>query len=299
MAGKENNEFDSLFDEMAVEVPQSVESKAELFDFDDGIPSEKEEEQITPPNGSVAEHTPETRHEEMPGQKRRSSEDFSRDMDALLLTAQSSMIIDGMRGLTKKDFSTATLQVYLEAVKGVDLIIKILARNPGSYYKLSKIIDNDMDCKEVETLAFQIYHKKHKEAPDDDEKKLKAFEEMKFMLVTAYNKSLISSSIASNKKYFLLSGNLDQDKLTQQAMSNNAVLRADVARFRHHLKIAIDLLKRGDYEIGTGLRGKDVSIFIIKTSQLLSYYYLVTGNAEGEKYYRRMHETYKKYFIVR
>ncbi|MBP7604386.1 MAG: hypothetical protein KBA15_10680, partial [Spirochaetes bacterium] len=42
---------------------------------------------------------------ERPEPRRRSSKDFNPDMDALLLTAQSAMIIEGMKNYTQGNFS--------------------------------------------------------------------------------------------------------------------------------------------------------------------------------------------------
>jgi len=111
-----------------------------------------------PPRKSPAE--PDTPGpEQLLEPKRRSSKDFNPDMDMLLLTAQSPMIIEGMKSYTKGDFSSSTLSVYTEALKGVSLYIKILDRNPKNYYKLKALIDSDTDCKEVEDIAFNLYKK--------------------------------------------------------------------------------------------------------------------------------------------
>lgn len=38
---------------------------------------------------------------------------------------------------------------------------------------------------------------------------------------------------------------------------------------------------------------------MIRASQLLAYYYLAVGDGNAEEYYRRMHDNYKKYFVIR
>ncbi|HDP81235.1 MAG TPA: hypothetical protein ENN21_10385 [Spirochaetes bacterium] len=231
--------------------------------------------------------------------KRRSSKDFNPDMDMLLLTAQSPMIIEGMKSYTRGDFSSSTLSIYTEALKGVSLYIKILDRNPKNYYKLKALIDSDTDCKEVEEIAFNLYKKLHNTAPEADHEKLSAFEKFESLFRDAANKASISNSMKSLKKYMLMSGSIDEIKVKDRFNCGAPELASDIKNFEQHIKLAHDLLQKGKGEIAKGLKGRDLNIYIIKTSYLLYYYYTISGNDEKADYFGRIHNNYKKYFIIR
>lgn len=302
------DEFDSLFDDEPSDGKKSKEID-ELFTFDEPQapepkrPSAPETKRPSAPEPRppARPHEDETESHPVTQQphKRRSSEDFQPDMDALVITAQSPLIIEGMKCLTVKDFTANTTQIYAEALKGVEVFIKILERNPNNYNKLSAVINTDQDCKEIETVAFKLYKTKNRVMPESDNQRLKAYEMLKNRLKIGYNKALLSSSMLAIKKYFLLSGTLDQEKITQMVLNNNKELKTDVIKFIQHLNISVQLMKIGDYEITRGLRGRDLNTFVIRASQLLAYYYLAVGDGKAEEYYRRMHENYKKYFIIR
>jgi len=235
-------------------------------------------------------------HEEI---KKRTSRDFEPDMDAILITAQSPMIIEGMKYMTLKDFSSRRHQVYAEAIKGIDLFIKIIERNPNNYHKLAAIINTDIDCKEVEKTAFNLYKIKCSELPENDLQKLHSFQIFREKLKTAYKKTLISSTMVHLKKYYLMSGGLDQEKLNRLVKDNDPGIKDEINKIGQHVQIAVELLKGNDFEIAKGMKGKDANIFIIKSSQLLYYYYTITHNKDASDYYRRLYNTYKKYFIVK
>ncbi len=230
---------------------------------------------------------------------RRTSKDFAPDMDALLITAQSSMIIEGMKYMTGNKYDSKSLPVYTEAIKGIELYITILERNPNNYHKLSSIISQDIDCREVERLSFQLFKNKHGESPETDIHKLKAYELFRDRLKNAYYKALISATMIGMKKYFLLSGGIDEEKLSELIRKNDNSLKTDIAKISQQINIAIKLLKHGNAEINRGMKGKDMNIFIIKASQILQYCQQAMGKPESAGYYQRLHETYKKYFIVR
>lgn len=293
------DEFESLFDEEPSGQPGKKEPD-DLFTFDEHgheTPEEKKPRQTEPPPRPAADDMPPVRR--VQPAKRRTSEDFQPDMDALVITAQSPLIIEGMKCLQMKDFTANTLHIYSEAMKGAEVFIKILERNPNNYYKLSPVINSDSDCKEIETVAFALYRAKHHELPDGDTHILKAYEMLRNRLKIGYNKALVSTSMLSIKKYFHLSGTLDQEKISSMVLNNNKELKSDVIKFIQHLNIAVQLMKIGDFEITKGLRGRDINTFVIRTSQLLTYYYLAVGDTKAEDYYRRMHDNYKKYFIIR
>ncbi|MBN2401648.1 MAG: hypothetical protein JXN64_04545 [Spirochaetes bacterium] len=231
--------------------------------------------------------------------KKRTISDFEPDMDALLMTAQSSMIIEGMELFENKNFASETLQIYLEAVKGVDLYIKILNRNPNNYRKLKSLIDVDIDCQQVEKIAFDLYKKEYDTTPDTDREKLEAFELFKKIFKQSVNKASISKSMKLLRKYFLLSGGLDVEKIQEQINVDSIEIKKDINYFHQHLKIALNMIKKDEGEITRGLRGRDLNVFITKASEFLGYYYKLLENIKVSDYYFRIHNIYKKYFIMK
>jgi len=59
------------------------------------------------------------------------------------------------------------------------------------------------------------------------------------------------------------------------------------------------MLKRGGSEFAKGVSGKNISIFIIKATDLLTQYYQRAGNRQLADNYARINENYKKYFVIR
>jgi hypothetical protein len=230
---------------------------------------------------------------------KRSSKDFNPDMDALLMTAQSPMILEGMKHYTQGNFSSQTMPVYLEALKGIALYIKILDRNPNNFNKLQKLIDADMDCKEVETIAFNLFKMIHGRQPENDQEKLVSFERFEQLFREAVNKASISNSMKLLKKYLLMSGSLDEVKVRDLFKRGNVDLKADVNNLAQHLQLGLDLMKKGRHEIAKGLKGRDLNIYVIKASYLMYYYYSLSGNETLADHYARLHNNYKKYFIIR
>ncbi len=252
-----------------------------------------------PARRDAAPPPPPVREIESSEPRRRSSKDFNPDMDALLLTAQSPMIIEGMKGYTQGNFSSTTLPVYMEALKGVALYTKILDRNPNNYNKLKELIDSDTDCKEVESIAFNMYRKMHGVDPDSYQEKLAAFEKFELLFKEAVNKASVSNSMRLLKKYLLMSGSLDEVKVRNSFSAGSADFANDVQNFVQHIKLAHEMVKKGKCEISKGLKGRDINIYIIKTSYLLYFYYTLAGNPDLAEYYGRVHSNYKKYFIIR
>jgi len=298
------DEFDSLFEDKPVDDKQSKEID-ELFTFEEHLPPEpakkpaKSSQPARPQKGAAAASGPAPSSRPARPQKKRTSEDFQPDMDALVITAQSPLIIEGIKCLSLKDFGANTLQIYTEAMRGVEVFIKILERNPNNYFKLSVVINSDTDCKEIESVAFRLYKMKFREVPETESHILKAYEMLRNRLKIGYNKALVSTSMLSIKKYFHQSGVLDQEKISQMIAANSAEMREDVLRYTQHMNIAMQLMKIGDFEITRGLRGRDLNTFAIRASSFLASYYQATGDAKSEDYYRRTHENYKKYFVIR
>ncbi|TAL32932.1 MAG: hypothetical protein EPN93_14780 [Spirochaetes bacterium] len=241
------------------------------------------------PGFEEVEHTP----------QRRSSKDFNPDMDALLMTAQSPMILEGMKYYTQGNFSSQTMPVYLEALKGIALYIKILDRNPANFNKLQKLIDADSDCKEVETIAFNLFKMIHGRHPENDQEKLVSFERFEQLFKEAASKASISNSMKLLKKYLLMSGSIDELKVRDLFKRGNTDLKADINNLAQHLQLGLDLMKKGRHEIAKGLKGRDLNIYVIKASYLLYLFYSLAGNENLADHYARLHNNYKKYFIIR
>ncbi len=206
-----------------------------------------------PPRRAAA--PPPVREIDNVGPRKRSSKDFNPDMDALLLTAQSSMIIEGMKNYTQSNFSSATLPVYMEALKGVALYTKILDRNPNNYNKLKELIDSDIDCREVESTAFNMYKMMHSVEPDSYQEKLAAFEKFELLFREAVNKASVSNSMRLLKKYLLMSGSLDEVRVRNLFKANNAEFALDIQNFIQHIKMAHEMVKTGKCEYLEGPQG--------------------------------------------
>jgi len=231
--------------------------------------------------------------------KKRGFLDFEPDMDTILITAQSPMIIEGLRCYLRKDFSSANATSFREALRGVELYMKILERNPDNYQKLKKIIDSDIDCEEVEKTAFNLFKRIHGHLPETYTEKLEAFEMLKNLITKALDRSLISESLVRIKKYFLLSGGVDIDKLNECIMNNDIEFKSFVNQLHQQINTAMSMLKWGASEFAKGVSGKNISIFIIKATDLLTQYYQRAGNRQLADNYARINENYKKYFVIR
>lgn len=271
-----DNIFEELFDE----------TKIDEFTFDEAHEPQDVPEAI--PDEST-----------VPPSKKRSFKDFQPDMDALLITAQSPMIIEGMKKYTNKDFSASTLPVYLEALKGVELYITIIDRNPQNYHKLKAVINSDLDCQEVEKTAFNLYATIHGQQPETYPEKVDAFEKFKSMFRDAVNRATISTSMKDIKKYFLISGGLDEIKIQGLVQEDDSELKKDAAKLTQTLKVAINYLERGNIEIIKGLKGRDLNSYVVKGSNLLSYYYSQIGNEKLADYFKRVNNIYSKYYVIR
>lgn len=231
--------------------------------------------------------------------QKRTSADFEPDMEQILVTAQSSMIIEGMKLISQHDFKSKNTGIFSEAIKGVELYMKILERNPENYRKMMTMLSSDADCMDVQKITFNLYKNVYGEFPDSDSQKLNGFELIKERLQNGYNKSLIASSLITIKKYYLLSGSLDTIKIDQTLAASPDNLKKEMNCYTRHINIARELIKSGNYEINKGMKGRELNVFIIKSSQLLEYYYTITGNTEYAAFYQRLNENFKKYFIVR
>ncbi len=280
----DDSDFDNLFDDVETaskEIPEIQplhEEPARII-----VNIEDESPKKSPP---------------VPGRKR-TAEDFEPDMDALLLTAQSPMIIEGMEYYDKKQFSAETHRIYTEALNGVDLYVKILIRNPKNYRKLKSQIDADPDCQQVEKIAFGLFHKEYERIPETDKEKLEAFALFKHIFKQSIDKAAINKSIKTIRKYFLLSGDIDYEKFHKYLENDSAGTGRDLNHFHRHLRLALAMLKKGDSEITKGLKGRDLNFFIIKSSELLGYYHKLHENIKSSDYFYRIHNIYKKYYIIK
>ncbi|HPJ37807.1 MAG TPA: hypothetical protein PK253_04155 [Spirochaetota bacterium] len=237
--------------------------------------------------------------DEPAGEKKRSSKDFELNMDAILLTAQSAMIIEGIKHYADKEFGPHTLPVYKEALSGIDLYIKLIDRNPGNYIKLKRIIDTDYDCQKVENTVFNLYKKIFRQLPESNQEKVVAFEKFRQLFANAVEKATISVSTKILKKYYLLSGGLDEKKIFSLIQNNNMEIKSDVNSLHQNIKTAIDMVNKGNFEIVKGLRGKDLNAYIINASHFLNFYFKNIRNEQVANYYARIYDNFKRYFITK
>jgi len=292
MPDKKSNDFDDLFGDDRRRKDDIHEEEAVSFEDIDFNDDALDGADTSSPG------TPGT--DDLPlAKKKRSSDDFEADMDALLLTAQSPMIIEGMKYLTMKEYTAGRLPVFAEAIKGVELFITILRRNPKKYFKLANMMKNDIDYKEVEKTAFNLYNIKFKATPVIEDHILRAYELLKDKLRAGYEKSLISKTSAEIKKFFLLSGGINTDVIREATFANDPAFKAEITNINQRINAAINIMKSNNPEIAKGLKGRDVNIFIIKASEMLAYYYRTIGNTEASEYYNRVYNNHKKYHIIR
>jgi len=271
----------------------------DLFKLDDEI--EEKKQKVTDKTRITDEYIDDFKPEKESTDNihKRSSRDFQPDMDALLITAQSSMIIEGMKKYTERDFSSGNLPIYLEALNGVNLYIKILDRNPKNYHKLKAVINADPDCQEVESIAFNLYKKIFGNEPESDQEKLVAFEKFSALFKDAVNRATIATSMKDIKKYFLLSGGLDEIKVSQLVASNDQELKKDISNLQRYIALGLAYIEKGNVEIIKGLRGRDLNNYVVRGSQLLAYYYKLIKNERLADYYARINSIYSKYFVVK
>ena len=291
MPGSDKFDFDSLIED------QSPDTGDDFFLFDaepeikKNSETKKKDLEPAPPEKKGEENNLHL--------QKRSSADFSPDMDALLLTAQSSMIVEAMKLISIHDFKSKNIPVFSEAIKGIDLYIKILERNPANFNKLTSLLSIDQDCMDVQKVTFNLFRNTTGELPETDSKKLKAFELINEKLKNAYNKSLIASSIKSIKKYCLLSGSIDPSKIDNEIQNDPSGLKNQINIYMNHINIGRQMIKSGNSEIIKGMKGKELNVFIINATRMLSYYFSCTGETELSSFYTKLHENFKKYFIVR
>ncbi len=231
--------------------------------------------------------------------RKRSSADFSPDMDLLLLTAQSSMILEGMNLILKHDFKSSNLSTFSEAIKGVDLHLKILQRNPENYKKLSVMLSKDRDCMEVQNITFNLYKNLYDEPPETESQKQRAFELIRDTLYNGYSKSLVSLALIEIKRFYLMTGDPDFAKIDEVIQTRKDKGASYFFKLEKHVNIARNLLKTGNFEINKGMKGREINIFIVKASQILFYYFSKTNYNDKANFYNKLYENFKKYFIVK
>lgn len=235
----------------------------------------------------------------MTSASKRSSADFEPDMDLLLITAQTPMIIEAMKLISQHDFRSKNTVIFSEAIKGIQLYMKILERNPENYRKVSAMLASDPDFRDLLKITSNLFRNIYNELPTSDSHNLKAFELVKDHLDIALKKSLISSSLISLKKYFLLSGSPDMGKIDSAIKETPDKIRYEFTGYGRHVNIARELIKSGNYEINKGMKGKEMNVFIVRATMLLIYYYTQTGETQYASYYQRLHDNFKKYFVIR
>ncbi len=276
-----DDDFNDLFDEDFGESSGKKGKQKSSIENDSGFSLE-----------DIASSTPE------PPARKRTAKDFEPDMDALLMTAQSSMIIEGIKHYQNKNYASETLQAYIEAQKGVELYIKILNRHPENYMKLKTLIDSDIDCQKVEMVAFNLFKQTYNDIAETADEKIKAFELLHNLLKESVQKAAITNSNKKLKRYYLISGGIDRERVMSYLRKGDLELKTDIKEMHTNVKLALDLLKRGNIEIAAGMKGKDLNIYILNASEFLRYVYELQGNQKISDYYRRINTIHKKYFIV-
>lgn len=291
MSDSDKFDFDPLMDD---DIPDSLD---DFFPMENETPESTAAETCSDDESDPGSEIYE--EEQDFSSQKRSSADFSPDMDALLITAQSSMIIEAMKLISMHDFKSKNISIFSEAIKGIDLYMKILERNPQNFRKLTANLISDQDCMDVLNISFNLFRNITGELPGSDASKLKAFELIKERLQNAYNKSLISSSIISIKKYYLMSGSLDTLKIDTEFKNDPAGLKNQVNCYIRHINIGRVMIKSGNSEIVKGMKGKEMNVFIVKASKMLIYYFGITGETDLQIFYEKIHDNFKNYFIVR
>jgi len=229
--------------------------------------------------------------------RKRSLSDFEPDMDALLITAQSSMIIEGLKFLSNKNFSSKTIPIYIESLKGVTLYIKILDRNPNNYLKLKDLINLDLDCQRVEKTAYDLYEITYNIQPKNNREKLIAFEKLRVIFVNAVKKAKINKSLNTLKKYFFISGGLNKEKIIN-SIKNDIHFNMEIKDMQEQLSSAINIIKNKNGVVFQGITRATLNQFIIMSSGLLSFHYELQMKKELSNYYYRINNIYKKYYII-
>ncbi len=286
MSDFDSFEFDSINDD------DDISSDKDFILFDNNSPSPSTPDADFKVSGDKIQTASDSA-------RKRTSADFSPDMDLLLLTAQSSMILEGMKLISQHDFKSVNVAAFAEALRGIDLYIKIIQRNPAAYKKLAAMLSKDIDCMEVQKITFNLYKSVYDELPESDSQKLKAFELIKDTIQNAYCKSTISLSLIEIKKYYLMTGDPDYSKIKNVILSQKDKGAAEFLKLEKHVDMARKLLKTGNFEINKGMKGREINVFIVKASMVLSYYYSETNLGNKSVFYEKLHDNFKKYFVVK
>jgi hypothetical protein len=231
---------------------------------------------------------------------RRSSKDFNPDMDILVLTAQSPMITDAIKLFFNSDYSKKSVEIYQEALRGINIYIKILDRNPQNYMKLQSFISTDSDCQEVEKTAFILFEKKYQHIPTDNKEKIISFELLLHLIKNAHARSILFQDIEKIRPFLTLHGTVNKDAINSAFKSSYKSLEAIVESFHNSVIVAKNIVERNQYT-SSDIRKERVRIsgFLLSSSFFLYHFYSLKGELDLAKKYLLMHETHKKYFISR
>lgn len=230
--------------------------------------------------------------------RKRSLSDFEPDMDALLITAQSVMIKEGINLFMSKNYSASTLDTYTEAIKGIELYIKLLSRNPDNVNKIAEIKKRDADCNEVVSIAYNLYKKLYKKNPESIVQKIRAFKIVRLLFEDALNKSSINYSRSQLRFFYFLSGDLDEHKVKLCVENNDPGLQDLIKKLDSQIRVAIKMAKKNNYDGESGITSRDVNTYIIRASGLLKCYYTLTNNFHSSRYHARIYDIYTKFCIV-
>lgn len=289
-----NTEFDNLFD-LKVENDNFFDN---LENPDNSAPADLEEipdiSEISTEDIIVNDNI---EINESVSEQKRTSKDFNLDMDAILITAQSPMIIEAMKYYTKSIFSAKTLKLYKEALNGVEIYIKILDRNPQNYKKLKSVVLSDPDCIEVEKIAFELFEKAYEHKPQINTEKLKAFELFSGMLKTAVDKASIYTVNDLLKSFFHLSGDINIDYTKNEFINNNSSFRNYINLLNVKMKLSQRFLKQVNLHLLDRKERTFFNKFIAKASLVIYHYFMFINDSQNANFYQRLHENYIKYYM--
>lgn len=231
---------------------------------------------------------------------KRSSKDFNPDMDALLISAQSPMITEALELFLNKDFSSNTIEIYKEALRGISLFIKIIDRNPINYKKLQPSISLDPDCLKVENTAFDLFKKRNNRLPNDNNEKITAYTMLQSLIKNALSRAMLYHDIDTLRQFLSLHGTVKPETISHALAANRPDLLKKAKSIEDSIMIATNIMQKKSYLQQDDSRDKvRISSFLIAGTSFLYHLYSIDGNLDAAKKYLRMHETHKRYLIVR
>lgn len=228
----------------------------------------------------------------------RTVSDLEPNMDALLITAQSVLIKDGIKLFMSKNYSSQSLEIYREAFYGIELYIKLLTRNAENAKKISNLAKRDADCKYVVSFSFNLYKKLYKKYPEKIDQQIKAFKIIHSLFEDAINKASINFGNSQLRFFYHLSEELDDKKVKQYYESNDPGFLDLIKKLTAQIRVALKMAKNIKLKKETDISLRDINTYIIRASGLLKYYYTLTNEFHSSRYHARIHDIYTEFQIV-